>query len=187
MPFSYDQFVDDVRAAAGQVNADQAIAALMARQVRDPDEVLAATPMDDEDECHLFEDDSVSIWHCRFQPDEVLPPHEHLLNVHIAGFAGVERNLLFRRQGGVVQPDRIVDVGPGDVISLTPGDVHAVWADGGRPSYALHVYLGPLMKLKRNLFDWQSGEPVPFSADAFDQMKRPLTDMPDVWRSYPGA
>lgn len=181
MTFSFDTFVDDIRAAVQLPHPDDAVRAVLTDVVADPASVMQATPTDGEDEIHLFEDESVSIWQCRFWPDQVMPPHEHRLRVHIAGYAGTEKNIMFRRDTGALDYDTTRLVRSGEVISLGVDDIHAVSAVGPDPSYCLHVYMGPLTRLTRNLFDWQSGAAVPFTVEQFEQMKRPAGDLPDAW------
>ncbi|MEM7429060.1 MAG: hypothetical protein AAF441_23475, partial [Pseudomonadota bacterium] len=163
MTFSFEDFAAAVRDAASSENANTAVRELLTRTVANPEPIIAATRLDGDDEICLYEDDSVSIWVCRFQPHIVMPPHEHLLDVHIAGYSGGEKNILFRIEDGALKHDRTEIVAPGSVLTLSDDAVHAVSAEGDEPSLALHVYMGPLMKLKRALFDWETGEKIEFS------------------------
>ena len=61
---------------------------------------------------------------------------------------------------------------PGDVISLKPDGIHSVEAADGKPSRGIHVYLAKLTQIERSLFDWDSGEPRPFTDDNYYAMKR---------------
>ena len=56
--------------------------------------------------------------------------------------------------------------------------IHAVVGNGDQASLALHVYMGPVTTLKRDLYDWTTGEPVEFTMENFDKMKRPSSDLP---------
>ncbi len=178
MTFSHDSFVKAVRAAASVPDAVQAVRALLKQVLADPDAVAAAVPHQEEDEILLFEDKTVSIWNCRFQPDVVMPPHEHKMTAHIGVFSGAEKNILFRREEGNLRHAATRAVHPGEVFSIGPDGVHAVTADGDRPSQALHVYLGPLTQVKRGLFDWETGAEVDFTMENFDRMKRPADMLP---------
>ena len=178
MSFSFENFTASVREAAKANDANEKVRALLEEIVSDPAPIIAATPEDGEDEICLFEDETVSIWSCRFQPHVVMPPHEHLLDVHIAGYSGGEKNILFKIDDGELKHDSTVVVEPGQVLTLDKDAVHAVSAEGDAPSLALHVYMGPLMKLKRALFDWQTGEKVDFTMENFYAMQRPSTELP---------
>ncbi len=178
MSFDFDGFASQVRAAAQEPDPSSAVHNLLKDIVSNPDPIVAATPQGGEDEVHLFEDETVSIWLCRFQPHVVMPPHEHKLEVHIAVYSGGEKNILFRPENGKLQHESTKVIGPGDVVTLNEDCIHAVTAEGDEPSFALHVYMGPLMKLKRDLFDWGTGEAVAFTMENFDSMKRPASELP---------
>lgn len=179
MGFSFDGYVDAVRKAIASDNPNAAVRATLAEIVADPDPIIAATPVDGEDEINLYEDDTVSIWHCRFKPHVLMPPHEHLLDVHIAGYSDGEKSIMFKCENGKLVHDRTIIVRPGDVVSLKKDEMHAVTAEGDQPSLALHVYMGPLNSLKLGLFDWVTGERVDFSQENFDKMKRPASELSD--------
>ena len=110
-----------------------------------------------------------------------MPPHEHLLDVHIATYSGSEKNIMFRQTGSTLEHERTIVVQSGDLLSLDKDEIHAVTADGDVPSLSLHVYMGPLSKIKRGLFDWTSGEVVQFSQENFDKMKRLASDLPQSY------
>lgn len=176
MSFSLEQFVRDARKAASDANALEAADQLMSRTFADPEAIRAGVPDFQEDEVNVYEDDSVSIWHERFLPSEELPPHDHALPAIIGVYHGVERNRLFRkghgrRAGGLVAGGDLI-LRAGQTHIFGPDDVHAVQALDGAPSLGLHIYLGPLTRVERSLFDWQSGAPSPMSDAAFLAMKR---------------
>ena len=171
MSFNFDQFIRAVRAAAGRTSPSSAIREVMQEAVSDPAPLLAATPTDGEDEIRLFEDDDLSIWRCRFQPEVFMPPHEHLVEVHIAGYDGGERNILYRATEDGLEFDRTKTVQPGEVFTLDRTAIHAVTGADQKASLALHVYMGPLTRLKRSLFDWTTGEALDFTDKRFERMK----------------
>lgn len=170
--FSLDQFVTDARKAAAAPNALKMTDQLMAKTFADPDAIKAGIREMAEDEVNLFEDDTVSIWHERFLPTEELPPHDHQLAAIIGVYHGVERNRLFRKGDGCLIPGGELVLRAGQTHIFGPDDVHAVQALDGKPSLGLHIYLGPLTKVERSLFEWKTGANVPMSDDAFTAMKR---------------
>ena len=176
MAFTYDGFVQAVRAAVQEDRPGQAVGRLMRKTLADPAAVAAAVPPQDEDEVHLFEDESVSIWSCRFQPTEVIPPHEHKMPVWIGVFLGVEKNTFYRRDGRGMHEIGTQAIGPGEVFAIGDDAIHAVTALGDEPSHALHVYLGPLTKIERGLFEYESGKSVPFTVENFEKMKKMKRD-----------
>jgi len=173
MAFFFDNFVKAVREAAKQPQDPMgAVERVMRETVAEPGGVASAVPPREEDELHLFEDASVSIWVCRFRPDVVMPAHEHKMPVCIGGFAGAERSILYQRVNGGLEPIGERSVGPGEVITIGADAIHAVTADGDEPSHALHVYLGALTKVERNLFNEATGGAVPFTDENFEKLKK---------------
>jgi len=177
MSFTYDSFVAAAREAAASGDATKAIRALLQETVADPEALAASIPPQDEDEIMLFEDDTVSIWSCIFQPHVVMPPHEHKMPVHIGCFSGGEKSYLYRREGDVLTHVKTRTVGPGEVFSMGGDGIHAVTAEGDSPSHALHIYTGPLMQVTRSLFDWDSGAEVDFTMENFHAMKKSTTEL----------
>lgn len=179
MAFTFEGFVADVRKAAQDSDKNAAVRTVLAQYVANPEPIIAAAPEDGDDEIMLFEDQDLSIWWCRFQPHVVMPPHEHKLTVHIAAYAGGEKNILFKRGDGALEHDQTHVVKAGEVFTMDVDGIHAVSSDSDAPSFALHVYMGPLTTLKRDLFSWDTGEPVAFSMENFDALKRPSSDLPN--------
>lgn len=179
MSFSYDDFVAAARVAACAENPNDAVKSLLATTLADPDLKASGLPHHDEDEILLFEDETVSIWSCQFDPKFVMPPHEHKMHVHIGVVSGYEKNIMFRRDDNKLTHIVTKIVNPGEVLSIGPDGLHAVSASGNDHSHALHVYLGPLTKVKRDLFDWTTGAVVDFTMDNFNAMKRAPNELPD--------
>ena len=173
MTFSYEQFVEDARAAAVTSHPTKAVRALLERTLNNTQLRNQGLPDQTDDEIHLFEDETVSVWSCRFQPAFVMPPHEHKMDVHIGVVSGTEKNIMYRREDGALVHKATKIVQSGEVLSIGADGIHAVTADGDQPSHALHIYLGPLMATKRDLFDWQTGAAIPFTMENFEAMKRP--------------
>jgi predicted metal-dependent enzyme (double-stranded beta helix superfamily) len=170
--FDLDSLVSELRTAAAEDQPARAVRWLMTDVLRDPVAVSAGMPEFENDDEILFEDDSVSIWLVRFVPGIHVPPHDHRTTATIGVYDGAEINHFYLRE-----PDRLLHkstrrVAAGEVIALKPDGIHSVEAADGRPSLGIHVYLGPLTRIERSLFDWQSGAPVPFTDQAFESMTR---------------
>ena len=85
-------------------------------------------------------------------------------------YEGSEENRLYRaEEAGLTQVATKI-LAPGDVLSLGPNGIHAVQALGGKPSEAIHLYLGKLTTVKRFLFDWDTGKQMPFTDEGFDKL-----------------
>jgi len=150
-----------VREAAQKPDAHTAVRAVLAESVANPLEVIDATTKESDDEVMLFEDKTISIWRCCFQPHVVMPPHEHKMVVHIAAYSGIELSYIYQVELGKLLLKDEISVYPGELVTLESNTIHAVTTQGDEPSYALHVYMGPLMKTNRDLFDWDSGDRMP--------------------------
>lgn len=131
----------------------------------------------DEDELLLHEDDTCSIWSCRYSADIVLAPHEHRMSVHVAVYRGTEVEVLYKREPGLLRHGGNKMVSAGDVITLGKEAIHAITSDGRMQSHAIHVYEGPLTKVERSLFDWKTGDEVAFTIENFRSMARRKADM----------
>lgn len=170
--FDLDALVADLRAAARGEEPVREVRRLMTDAFRDPAEIEAAMPAFDGDDEILFEDDSVSIWYVCFRPGIHVPPHDHQTTATIGVYAGAEDNHFYLRETGRLLHKSSRRVGPGEVIALKPDGIHSVEAADGKPCRGIHVYLAALTKIERSLFDWESGEPRPYTDDNYEAMKR---------------
>jgi predicted metal-dependent enzyme (double-stranded beta helix superfamily) len=178
MTFSFDQFVTEARAAAVSDKPTHTIRTLMQKALETSEALVANNPLEkDADEIMLFEDDTVSVWVCRFDPYNVIPPHEHKMNAFIGVFKGREKNYFFKNDvnGLKYKSTQIIDAG--QMTSIGTDGLHAVVAEGAEDCYSLHVYTGPLSKVKRSLFDWDTGQKVEFTDENFHRLKRPANEL----------
>ncbi|WPB56545.1 rhodanese-like domain-containing protein [Xylophilus sp. GOD-11R] len=97
-------------------------------------------------------------------PGKAQPPHDHTTWAVIAGIAGEERNVVYRRESTQqpghdrLVPQRTVDVHAGSVVVLSPTDVHTIELIGDQPGLHLHFYGQALEKLDRRVvFDGKEG------------------------------
>ena len=172
-PFNLERLVADLRVAALKDNAGEQIDALLRDAVQDPDRIAAGMPAFPEDDTILFEDDSISIWHCRFQPGFTVPAHDHQMRATVAVYDGAERNDFYARTAaGELALERSVEVKPGMVIQIEPDDVHAVGCASTKPCSGIHVYQGKLTTVERSLFDTNRNEAMPFSDENYARLTR---------------
>lgn len=179
MSFDYDNFVEKMRAAANSKTPTKSVCGELSSVLASVELKNSGLPEQAEDEILLFEDDTVSIWSCRFDSEFVMPPHEHKMEVHIGVVSGQEKNIMFEQKDGALKHINSVIVKSGEVLSIGADALHAVTADGHTHSHALHVYLGPLTKVKRDLFDWTTGAAIDFTMENFEKMKRSHKDLPN--------
>jgi len=171
--FDLDHLVSSLRAAAAGDEPADAVRALMTAAFRDPAAIRAAMAGYDSEYETLYEDDSVSIWYSSFQPGLHVPPHDHRTTAVIGVYDGVEINHFYLRE-----PERLVHksarrVAAGDVIALGPNTIHSVETEGASRCFGIHVYLAPLTRIERSIFDWETGAALPYSDARLDAMTRP--------------
>jgi predicted metal-dependent enzyme (double-stranded beta helix superfamily) len=169
---TFQTLVDRIREAAEEPDPRGAVRAVLGDALEEAEALRGETPPDGPDEINLYEDDRVSIWRSRFQPDVLMPAHEHQVPVLIACYSGAEKSLLYARNGEVLQQTGTVIAKEGEIIELPEDAIHKVTAEGTRPSEALHVYFGPLTRLDRALFDPESGKTLPFTMANFEALKQ---------------
>ncbi len=168
--FTLDSFVTDVRAIAAGPEAPKQLRAYFDALFARPDQVAAACDGKQGDEI-LFEDDSVSIWHCEFAKDVSVPAHDHQLSAVIGVYHGRERNDFFEAApGGGLQRSGQVELGEGDVLSIGPSAIHSVTSIGDGACNGLHVYLGNLTEVERTLFDIDSGAVMRFDDENYERL-----------------
>lgn len=170
--FDIDDFVKQLREAAQQNNAQTRVRALMDAAFSNPQAIDAAMPNYDNDDEILFEDDTVSIWFCRFMPGLHVPPHDHQTDATIGVYRGAENNHFYLRESDRLVHKTTRRLGAGEVISIKPDGIHSVEAADQKPSRAIHVYLAKLTTIERSLFDWSNGSAAPFTDANYESMKR---------------
>ena len=169
MTFSLDRFVAEAREATAAAEPVGAACALLARSL---DAAARQGPIETSaDETLLYEDETVSVWHERFRPDEELPPHDHGVIAILGVYAGREANRLWRRDAGWREGGTLM-LGPGAFHVFGPNDIHSVRALGGTCSHGLHIYLGALTRVRRCLYDWDDGAPRALDETTFKKMTR---------------
>ena len=171
--FTLDGFVADVRRIAEEQDAAKRLRVSFDALFAVPDTVAKACQAKQGDEI-LFEDDSVSIWHCEFAKGVSVPAHDHQLSAVIGVYRGRERNDFFEAAaGGGLQRSGQVELGAGDVLSIGPSAIHSVTSIGEGACNGLHVYLGNLTKVERTLFDMDSGQAMQFDDKNYERLMAP--------------
>ena len=168
--FNLDEFIQAARDAAVSEGPTKSTLALVKKTVADHEAVAAGIGKFETDDEVLFEDSSVSIWHVRFQPGILVPPHNHQMPAFIGVYKGTEENQLFRNDGSGLTHVATKAIGPGDTLSIGHNGIHAVQALNNEPSEAIHVYLGKLTTVERSLFDWETGEASPFTDENYEKL-----------------
>ena len=170
--FDLETFIAELRTAARQSDAEKRLRRLMTEAFRDVGAVRAAMSGFSGEQEVLFEDDSVSIWYCGFDPRKHVPPHDHQTTATIGVYAGKENNHFYTSGAGGLEHRGTRTVAPGEVIAIGPDAIHSVETAEDEFSCAIHVYLGPLTRIERSLFDWESGAALPFNDKNYASLVR---------------
>ena len=170
-PFNIDQLIDELKSAALSADAKAQVKSILKRAVQAPQWVAATIPDYADDDVILFENDLISIWHCRFPINLSVPAHDHQMVATIAVYQGAERNVMWVNSdtGGIEQKSEIL-VNAGDVLQLGPNAIHSVSSAVGVDSCAIHVYLGKLTTVKRSLFDTKKGTVLQFDDENYQRL-----------------
>jgi predicted metal-dependent enzyme (double-stranded beta helix superfamily) len=98
----------------------------------------------------LHYSEELTIQHVVFPPNYRTGIHDHLTWAVIGTWGGYENQHTYRRDNGELVEDDGGRCGVGDVLSLSKGAIHEVFAPPKYPSAALHVYGGPLFDQPRH-------------------------------------
>lgn len=165
-----DTLITNLKTASREDEALAEIKSLLMSFVQDPKTAERNVPDYEEDDVILFEDDNISIWFCRFQPDLTVPPHDHQMSATIAVYSGIERNDFYERAGDQLTQSGQVELHAGDVIQIAPDEVHGVGCASQEPSCAIHVYMGNLTNVERSLFDVANGKVMSFTDENYQKL-----------------
>ena len=170
--FNTDRFIAECRSAATADDAVKQIRAIVQNAVQDPRTLqVALGPFEGED-IVLYEDETISIQHCRFDPGLHVPPHDHRITAVIGVYEGGENNHFYvANEDGLVHKST-KKIMPGDVVSMGPEAIHSVEPGSDECGYAIHVYLGPLSSVERSLYEWETGAEYPYTKEKYNELLR---------------
>ncbi|QMU58828.1 MAG: hypothetical protein GKR98_11865 [Boseongicola sp.] len=169
--FDLDKLVNDLRGAATGANANGAIKDILKKTVSEPEQLSKMMPDFEENDVILFEDETISIWHCRFMPGHTVPAHDHQMLATIGVYRGAERNEFYETDDtGAMHKVSEVQLTAGNVLQIGPDAIHAVGCDSPEPCCGIHVYLGELTTVDRSIFDIKSGEELKFTDDNYNKL-----------------
>lgn len=169
--FDLDRLVAELRNAAKSNQARAEIKSILETTMADANWVEAGIPEFEDNDVILFEDDTVSIWHCRFMPGYQVPAHDHQMTATIGVYRGAERNIFFENDpNGTIRESGKIEVSAGNVIQIGPNAIHAVACASAEPCCGIHVYLGELTKTDRSLFDVEGGEVMNFTDENYERL-----------------
>ena len=168
-PAPLQRFIDDVRALVDKGGGEHAIVTgvresmkrLVARDDWLAEEFAKPHPRYYQQYLlHADPQDRVSVVSFVWGPGQKTPVHDHTVWGVIGILRGAERCEEFRAHEGrmVADGDHLLEPGQVDAVSPTLGDIHRVSnALEDRVSISVHVYGANIGKVRRHVFDTETG------------------------------
>jgi predicted metal-dependent enzyme (double-stranded beta helix superfamily) len=89
----------------------------------------------------------------------------------IGVFHGAERNDMYERGAdNILKPLKSTDIHAGEVLEIGYDAIHGVSCTSAEPSEAIHVYLGALSRVDRDLYDMEHGTVLAFTDENYSQL-----------------
>ena len=170
--FNLDSFLNTLCVASRQSDAKTQVLTLMKQTFNHYEHIAENMPEFPEDETLLREEETITIWHWRAQPNMIVPPHNHHIVAIIGIYKGIEENHFHLQQAGKLIHQTTQSIKAGEVFAVDPESIHSVQTVKDNPSSALHIYLGNLRTTERSLFDWETGEAFPFTMETYNKLLR---------------
>ncbi len=121
---------------------------------------------------HEEDDHSLAVFVVSWLPGRGADAHDHGTWAVVAGIEGDERNVRYKRVDDRSRPGYAelevkaeFTAGPGDVLCIRDGGVHAVWNDGDQVSLSLHTYGKHINHTGRSQYDLDTNTVKPFVVD----------------------
>lgn len=173
MAFELNHFINMCLDGLSDAKPLERVHQLLQTAVNDPS-IRTALPAAQEDETLLHESAELTVYRLRLTPGILYPPHDHQMTAFIGLYEGVETNYFYRREGvNVVRTSQKESCAP-QVVMLPPDTIHSVANPGQSYSGAIHVYMGPLTKIARSIWDADGTEERPFDNNFYFEQARPL-------------
>ncbi|WP_419905133.1 hypothetical protein [Kiloniella sp.] len=174
--FDLDDLLTRLKKAAITPDAPKAVRVILEQTVSNPEAVACGMPAFAEDEAILFEDETISVWFCRFQPGNSVPPHDHQMSATIGVYLGAERNDFYENDPtnasqGSIRKSGKAELTPGEVLSIGPSAIHSVTCISEEPCCGIHVYLGKLTTVDRSLFNTETNETLEFTDENYHKLQ----------------
>ena len=167
MGFELERFVEDVRRAHKETDAQRAVEAVLARAVSEPRAVLAALGEPKElGPQPLYQSADLTILNVVWAPLMVLLPHEHAMWASIGVYTGREDNITWTRRGSRIEASGAASLSEKQIFSLPIDAVHSVTNPIERLTGAIHIYGGDFFGTPRSEWDPDTLTERPFDLEA---------------------
>jgi predicted metal-dependent enzyme (double-stranded beta helix superfamily) len=165
--FDVDRFVDDVRQARRESEAQRAVEEILGSAVAQPRRLLAALGEPARAGIHtLYADADVTILNVIWAPLMLLKPHNHNLWASIGIYSGREDNILWKRNGNSIVARGAAALSEREVFGLAADAIHSVTNPIGRLTGAIHIYGGDFFAPGRSEWDAETLREQPWDLEA---------------------
>jgi len=121
---------------------------------------------------HEEKDHSLAVLAASWTPGMGVGPHDHGTWAVVVGVDGLERNIRYKRLDDRKNPDYAeleikeeLEAGPGDLVCIKKGGIHAVRNDSDKVTLSLHTYGTHINHTIRSQFDLEARTAKEFKVD----------------------
>ena len=162
-----DRFIEDVQRARMEKDSQRAVEVVLNRAVSDPRAALKGLGEPTEAGIHtIHRADDLTILNVVWAPLMVLLPHNHNMWASIGIYSGREDNIIWEREGDVIEARRAAALSEKEVFGLPTDAIHSVTNPIGRLTGAIHIYGGDFFKPGRSEWDPEALRERPFDLES---------------------
>ena len=149
-----DRFVEDCVAANTEMDAQDAVLAVLERAVSSPQSVLSAIGEPTKAGIKVIHrSENLTIFAATWTPQMNLMPHNHDMWANIGIYTGREDNIIWRRTDDSIRAFEAKALFEGDVAKLPVDAIHSVTNPLLRFTGGIHIYGGDFFDIKRSLWN----------------------------------
>jgi len=173
--FDKTQFVEDVRDAMHEGDAQDAVSAVLEKAVSDPAAMLGSLGAPGKGRVEpLYKDEGLTILNVIWGSEMWAPPHDHTIWAAIGVYQGQEDNTFWREDDAGLTEQGGVALRVGDVRKLGPNAIHSVKNPSATQlCAAVHVYGGDFFDAIPRRFSWdpQSLQKGPYDYELLNALR----------------
>ncbi len=180
--YSVAQYVDDLRRITAETDDENEIfkqVGPLARRLSNEDSWVEPRFYEVDDETgfsafllHEEKDHSLAVLAVSWMPGMGIEPHDHGTWAVVVGVDGIERNIRYKRLDDRDKPEYAElevkgesEAGPGDLVCIKQGGIHAVRNDSDYVTLSLHTYGMHINHTIRSQYDVEARTAKDFKID----------------------
>jgi len=152
--FDPQRFIEECRKAVARPDAQAGIRELLAREIADPQSVLAGVGAPTKGGLNtLYRSPELTILNIVWSPLMQLLPHEHRMWALVGIYTGREDNIFWRRDAGRLSAVNATAISSGMPVALPSDVIHSVNNPIEKLTGAIHIYGGDFFSVHRSEWD----------------------------------